>query len=559
MNTITIRAKLLVAFSALFLFIVGLGLFAVNRLEVIGALTVEMEQNWLAGTRWLGMMNGGIGDYRIAEARHIIADDDAAMELAERDIGLGARRVDEALAKYEPLATTAAERDGLKLFRTAWAEYQANNKVLVELSRKNENDAATEIFKGKSRDAFEKADAAIERLVEVNVAGGAQAGRDGRAVYESSRTLLIGVVVAGGLFAGAACWLIIAGVSTPVRAMTAAMQRLAAGDKSTEIPARERGDEIGAMAKALEVFKESLIEADRLRAEQEAQKVAAEKQRRAMLLELADDFEGHVNGVVEHVSSAATEMNATATTMSAAAEQATRQAGAAAAAAEQASANVQTVASAAEELSSSIAEIGRQVAQSSDIARQAVDQAERTNGIVGGLNQAAQKIGEVVELINNIASQTNLLALNATIEAARAGEMGKGFAVVASEVKSLANQTAKATEEIAGQINGVQGATQEAVDAIQDILKTIGDISRTTTMIASAVEEQQAATGEIARNVEQAAQGTQEVATNITGVNAAVREAGRAAGQVLAESGELSRQSENLRREVGGFIAKVRA
>ncbi|HYD69104.1 MCP four helix bundle domain-containing protein, partial [Azospirillum sp.] len=140
MNTITIRAKLLVAFSALFLFIVGLGLFAVNRLEVIGALTVEMEQNWLAGTRWLGMMNGGIGDYRIAEARHIIADDDAAMELAERDIGLGARRVDEALAKYEPLATTAAERDGLKLFRTAWAEYQANNKVLVELSRKNEND-----------------------------------------------------------------------------------------------------------------------------------------------------------------------------------------------------------------------------------------------------------------------------------------------------------------------------------------------------------------------------------------------------------------------------------
>jgi len=559
MKNITVRAKLLVAFTALSLFIVGLGVFSVGRLEVIGRLTDDMERNWLAGTRWLGAVNSSISDYRIAEARHIIADDEAAMDLAENDIRKYARSLEEALANYDPLATTAAERDGLKLFRAAWADYQANNKVLVELSRKNENDAATEIFKGKSRDAFEKADGAINRLVEVNVAGGAQAGRDGRAVYESSRTLLIAVVAAGSLFAGAACWLIIAGVSAPVRSMTVAMQRLAAGDTSIDIPARDRGDEIGTMAKALAVFKESLIEAERLRAEQEAQKAEAERRRRAVMLELADDFEGHVNGVVEHVSSAAREMNATATAMSAAADQANGRAGAAAAAAEQASANVQTVASAAEELSSSIAEIGRQVAQSSDIARQAVGQAERTNGIVGGLNQAAQKIGEVVELINTIAGQTNLLALNATIEAARAGEHGKGFAVVASEVKSLANQTAKATEEIAGQINGVQGATQEAVEAIQDILKTIGDISRTTTMIASAVEQQQSATGEIARNVEQAAQGTQEVATNIAGVNAAVREAGRAAGQVLAESGELSRQSENLRREVGGFIAKVRA
>jgi len=559
MKTVTIRAKLLVAFSALFLLVAGLGTFAVNRLAVINAYTDEMEQNWLASTRWLGVASGAIGKFRIAEARHILATEKTEMDTIERELDARGKLAQDAIAAFEPLATTSAEQQGLRDFRAAWNEYLGYTKQVVALSRQLRSEEATALFRDASREAFLRADAVIERLLEVNAAGGAQASRDSDAVYNSSRSLLVGFAVAGGLFAGVACWLIVTGVSTPVRAMTAAMQRLAGGDKTTEIPARDRGDEIGAMAKALEVFKESLIEADRLRAEQEAQKIAAEKQRRAMMLELADDFEGHVNGVVEHVSSAATEMNATATAMSAAAEQATRQAGAAAAAAEQASANVQTVASAAEELASSITEIGRQVAQSSDIARQAVGQAERTNGIVGGLNQAAQKIGEVVELINNIASQTNLLALNATIEAARAGEMGKGFAVVASEVKSLANQTAKATEEIAGQINGVQGATQEAVEAIQDILKTIGDISRTTTMIASAVEEQQAATGEIARNVEQAAQGTQEVATNIVGVNAAAVEAGRAAEQVLSESGELSRQSENLRREVGGFIAKVRA
>ncbi|HYH18934.1 MAG TPA: methyl-accepting chemotaxis protein [Azospirillum sp.] len=559
MKTITIRTKLLVAFSALFLLVVGLGAFAVNRLEVINAVNEDLESNWLAGTRWLGVANGAIGKVRNAEARHVLASDISEMEAIERELDRRGKAALEAIAHYEPLAVSDAEKKGLADFRTAWTEYTAATKQITALSRRRRNDDAIGLFQGASRVAFQRAEVAIERLIEINVAGGEQAATTGDAVYQSSRALLVGVAAAGGLFAAVACWLIIAGVSGPVRGMTAAMQRLAAGDKATEIPARDRGDEIGAMAKALEVFKESLIEADRLRTEQEAQKIAAEQQRRAMMLELADDFEGHVNGVVEHVSAAAREMNATATAMSAAAEQATRQAGAAATAAEQASANVQTVASAAEELSSSIAEIGRQVSQSSDIARHAVGQAERTNGIVGGLNQAAQKIGEVVELINTIAGQTNLLALNATIEAARAGEHGKGFAVVASEVKSLANQTAKATEEIAGQINGVQGATQEAVGAIQEILKTIGDISRTTTMIASAVEQQQAATGEIARNVEQAARGTQEVATNIVGVNAAAVEAGRAAGQVLQESGELSRQSESLRREVGGFIAKVRA
>ena len=364
-----------------------------------------------------------------------------------------------------------------------------------------------------------------------------------------------------GVLAGAGLAVVVAvvGISRPIAMLQDAMRRIAGGELTLAITGTDRRDEVGGMAKALEVFKESLAEGNRLRAAQEAQKKIAEEERHKAMLALADEFEGTVEGVVEHVASASTEMNATASAMAAVAEQATRQSTAAAAAAEQASANVQTVASAAEELSSSIAEIGRQVAQSTTIADHAVQQAQHTNEIVSGLDIAAQKIGDVVALINDIASQTNLLALNATIEAARAGEAGKGFAVVASEVKALANQTGKATEEIAQQINSVQGATGQAVNAIQDILKTIGDISRNATVIASAVEEQQAATSEIARNVEQAAQGTQEVATNIVGVNQAAVEAGRAASQVLNEARELSRQSEALRHEVTTFVAKVRA
>ena len=274
---------------------------------------------------------------------------------------------------------------------------------------------------------------------------------------------------------------------------------------------------------------------------------------------LADNFETSVKAVVETVSSGATEMQGSAQTMASTAEETSRQATAVAAAAEQASANVQTVASAAEELSNSIQEISRQVAQSNAIARNAVDEAKKTNDKVRGLAEAANKIGEVVKLITDIASQTNLLALNATIEAARAGEAGKGFAVVASEVKSLANQTAKATEEIAGQIGAIQSATGEAVEAIQGIGSTIGQISEIATAIASAVEEQGAATREIAGNVQQAASGTREVTHNIGGVTQAAGETGESATQVLNAAGELSRQAETLRGQVEEFLREVRA
>ena len=347
-------------------------------------------------------------------------------------------------------------------------------------------------------------------------------------------------------------------IVNPVAAMTDAMRRLAGGDKTVAIPARERRDEIGAMASAVQVFKDTAIEAERL-AQDEVKAQAARAQRATALDQLTTVFDSHASDAIRSVAGAAEELQALAQSMSSTAEETSRQAAAVAAASEQATTNVQTVASAAEELSSSVAEISRQVTQSTAIASRAVEDARRTNATVQSLAEAAQRIDEVVKLISDIAAQTNLLALNATIEAARAGDAGKGFAVVASEVKSLANQTGKATGEIVAQISAIQSATRDAVEAIRGIGGTIEEINGITTSIASAIEEQGAATQEIARNVQQAAAGTQEVSANIEGVRQAASETGGAASQVLGASGELSRHSEGLRQEIETFLGGVKA
>jgi methyl-accepting chemotaxis protein len=381
------------------------------------------------------------------------------------------------------------------------------------------------------------------------------------AVEDSSELLRIMLWVMLGVGLGLASAVVYAttrAIVPPITAMTGAMGRLAEGDHGVDVPGAERRDEVGLMAKAVLVFKENMVRAKELAArEAEAQK---QREARARAIEqLTDGFDSDVTMVLKTVASATTEMQATAQSMTATAEETSRQSTAVAAASEQASTNVQTVAAAAEELSSSITEISRQVAQSAQIAGKAVADADETNDRVRGLAEAAQKIGEVVSLINDIASQTNLLALNATIEAARAGEAGKGFAVVASEVKSLANQTAKATEDIAAQISAIQSSTRDAVGAIGGIGSVIREINEIATTIASAVEEQGAATQEIARNVQQAAQGTTEVSSNISGVTEAATSTGAAAEQVLAASSELSQQSEMLRGKVETFLAAVKA
>ncbi|MFZ2099602.1 MAG: methyl-accepting chemotaxis protein [Oricola sp.] len=377
-------------------------------------------------------------------------------------------------------------------------------------------------------------------------------------VLQVKHTMLIAIaaggviILAAGLFAGTSA-------ARPIRKLTEAMSRLAEGDKSIEIPAIGRKDEIGEMAQTVQVFKENALEMDRMREAQADKDRRAEEEKRRAMLELADSFEASVKSVVDAVSATAVQMQQRAQAMSATAEQTKRQASAVSAASEEAASNVQTVASATEELTASIDEIGQQVSKSSAIAGDAADQAEKSNVQVESLVAAAQKIGDVVKLIQDIAEQTNLLALNATIEAARAGEAGKGFAVVASEVKSLATQTAKATEEIRGQITAMQGATSDSVAAIRGIGAIIKEINEIATTIASAVEEQGAATQEISRNVQQASAGTQEVSANIDGVAQAAGETGKSSSEMLSASGELARQAKALTGEVEKFVQRVRA
>ncbi|MBX6321392.1 MAG: HAMP domain-containing protein [Rhodospirillaceae bacterium] len=400
--------------------------------------------------------------------------------------------------------------------------------------------------------------AALARLMRL------QLDRAGQAKDRFDRQALVAGIVHGsaallGLAALAfGAWTVFSGVVRPLRRIAGATAALAGGDGTVTVEGTERADEIGALARAVRAVRDNMARTEALEAERARERAAREA--RAQKVEaLMRTFDDTVAAIAGAVSSAADELQATAASMTAIAEETSRQATAAAAASEQASCNVQMVASAAEELSSAAGEIGRQVTRSSAIASQAVAEAERTDALVKGLAAAARKIGAVTALISEIANQTNLLALNATIEAARAGEAGKGFAVVAGEVKSLATQTARATEEISAQIAAMQSATDDTVGAIQSIGATIGRINEIATAIASAVEQQGAATQEIARNVHQAARGTQEVSGNIAGVTQAAGETGAAASQVLSAAGDLSRQAEALHRQVDGFLAALRA
>jgi methyl-accepting chemotaxis protein len=363
--------------------------------------------------------------------------------------------------------------------------------------------------------------------------------------------VLIGLLIA---------FFIARGIIGPLSGLTSGMKELAGGNFGVVLPGLDRKDEVGDMAQAVETFKVKAAEKAREEAEVKVkQDLVAAQQRKADMIKLADTFESAVGEIIETVSSASTELEASASTLTSTAERAQELTTMVAAASEEASTNVQSVASATEELTSSVNEISRQVQESARMANEAVDQARKTNDRVGELSKAAARIGDVVELINTIAGQTNLLALNATIEAARAGEAGRGFAVVASEVKALAEQTAKATGEIGQQISGIQAATQESVHAIKEISGTIEKLSEISSTIAAAVEEQGAATQEISRNVQQAAQGTQQVSSHITDVQRGASETGSASSQVLSAAQMLSGDSNRLKLEVGKFLNTVRA
>jgi len=557
-QNLSIKAKVIGAFAIVLLLTAFVGYFAVSRLGAVNDAAHDIRTNWLPSVRLLGQV-GMMSERAKAVQNNILStvqggDTTKAETAMKGTLDLRAK----AWSAYQASITPGEEQRMANDIDTQWKAYMGLWDKAFDMWKKGDREGALALNGGDMLVVMGKLRDALDADLELNTKGGDAAAQLGEDIYDSARLwimIAIGVaVVLGGLVA----FLIIAGVSKPIGMMTEAMRRLAGHDLKTEITGVGRKDEIGAMASAVQVFKDNMIEADRLTAAQEAERKVKEKRTQTLDM-LTKNFDAKIRELVGTLSSAATEMEATAQSMSSTADQTNKQSMTVASATEQASANVQTVATASEELSSSIQEISRQVAQSSKIAAKAVDDAKHTDATVQELAVGAQKIGEVVNLIQSIASQTNLLALNATIEAARAGEAGKGFAVVASEVKALANQTAKATDDIATQVGQIQESTKQAVEAIRGIATTIDEISQIANAIASAVEEQGAATQEIARNVQQAAQGTQEVSKNIVGVKDASAATGAAATQVLSAAGGLAQQAQGLTREVDNFLSGVKA
>jgi methyl-accepting chemotaxis protein len=555
LNRLSIRAKIAGAFGLLLLLVLGVSLIAINRLSAVNDRAADIRDNWLPSTRVQGQMLSAFQELRVNEAYYLLAADDRERQQIATEIEKRVQTVDHFRADYDPLITRGTDDEKfIHAFDAMWADHKQMVRKYFDDSKVDRHD----LFNEASRTNYLAATAALRSNRDYNAAEGKKAADQGAAIYQSTKWFMLGVMVISVALCLVLALVIISNVSAAIRLLTKAMTRLAGGDWSTEVPGTARLDELGEMAVTVNVFKTNGIEAVRLAAAQETER-ATKEQRATRLNTLTRAFEAKAGELVGHVSSAATELQATAQSMTGTAGEATQQASNVAAAAEEASVNVRTVAAAADELASSIAEISRQVAQSARVAGKAREDARHTDDVVQALVGGAQKIGEVVGLINNIAGQTNLLALNATIEAARAGDAGKGFAVVASEVKSLATQTAKATEDIARQIAQIQTATKDAVESIRQIGTTIAEISEIAGAIATAVEEQGAATQEIARNVQQAAAGTQEVSSNIVGVSRGASDTGAAASQVLGAAGELSRQAEQLRSEVGLYIAGVKA
>ena len=519
-----------------------------------------------------------------------LSPDDAAQAARAVD-HLGSAVASSHLMASEMIAALSANgSDTLEAIEKEFKATQARVKSSLDLLPKNARNAAlrdaalkllalgegkTSVFKlrQKELDANDYGQVALEESRKLNVGlgisvqqlvDGVQTETDAstwQARKEISLATTVMLALGGLTFIGSALfvWLYVGrNILRRIGSLQRSMQLLSDGDLESEIYRSSQHDEIAAMANALQIFRESMIEARALGADQDKDRIAKAERTSRMEARIVE-FEATVRTALDSLQKSANSMQSTAQSMSATADQSSALVNAVASAAEETSVNVQTVSSGTEELSSSISEIGRQVVASAQIARKAVDEAGQTDATMQGLAENAGRISVVVDLIQTIASQTNLLALNATIEAARAGEAGRGFAVVASEVKSLANQTAKATDEILSQIANMQTVTTSAVSAIRNISQTISEINEVTTAIAAAVEEQGAATREIARNIQHAAGGTSEVSSNIVGVSTASAEAGSAASEVLSASGALRREADVLRSEIDAFLSNIRA
>ncbi|MBR1226108.1 MCP four helix bundle domain-containing protein [Bradyrhizobium sp. AUGA SZCCT0176] len=557
----SIRAKIITVVAFLLVAMTGMGLLAVRNMRAMNADTVDITTNWMPSVRVLGDLRAGVFTYRNVIREHMLVGTLEVKQAQEKTLASVVENNNKIRALYEPMIASPEERALYKEWSDLWERYKKGTEEVMALSRSAVGKVPLEAHEMNSKTVNKiglEADAVLKKDIDLNNAGADRAAQSAADSYASAFMMLAVILGAAVIIGITVSIYLVRDVSTGIASIVTPMQALGKGDLSAEVPHQGEKTEIGAMADALQVFKQALI-AKKAADEAAALDAEAKIERGRRVDGITRNFESVIGEIVQTVSSASTQLEASAGTLSATAERSQSLTTAVAAASEEASTNVQSVASATEELSSSVNEISRQVQESARMATDAVGQARVTNDRVSELSKAASRIGDVVELINTIAGQTNLLALNATIEAARAGEAGRGFAVVASEVKALAEQTAKATGEIGLQISGIQAATQESVNAIQEISGTIERLSEISSTIAAAVEEQGAATQEISRNVQQAAQGTQQVSANITDVQRGASETGSASSQVLSAAQSLSGDSNRLKLEVGKFLDSVRA